>query len=579
MTEQSMMANPVASMTARRRWAALGAVVLVPLAFAGLFVAAIGSGDGTLSGIPAAIVNEDSLITTTADDGTTTNVFAGRQLVTELTADDRTGFDWTISNAEDAAAALKAGDVYAVLTIPSNFSESIMSVQTDSPEQAHISIRTDDAHSYLTTTLAGAVADGTAHAFGAQVTEQVLGGIYSSFGDIGNAFTQAADGAGKLADGAHTFTDGLGAYTGGVSSLSNGLGQLNTGAAKLSQLSSGVDDYTDGVDQLSATLASINSDLQSNGTISAYDKAVLQGVVDGLGQASAGGQTLDSATQSAVSGIQSGISQSAHGAHQLAANGPALVNGAKDITSGARDLSKGLADGAKQLPSADDATSDAAAKVTADPVAVTVKTDNPVTAIGQIIATFLVPLGLWVGALAVFLVLRPISRRALASTAANSRLVASALIRASAVTLAQAALLVLLLHVSLGVAWSLLPLTVLFSVIMALAFTAFHYLLTVWVGRAGLVVSLFVLAIQITATGGLYPIELLAAPFQAISPFLPLTYGVSGMQAIIAGGSMSGLVTASIALVLFGAASVLVSLVAIRRTRGAAAIGLLPRVA
>jgi putative membrane protein len=579
MTEQSLTANPVATMSTRRRWAALGAVVLVPLAFAGLFVAAIGSGGDTITGIPAAIVNEDSLITTTASDGTETNVFAGRQLVTELTADDATGFDWTISNAEDAAAALKAGDVYAVLTIPSNFSTSIMSVQTDSPEQAHISIRTDDAHSYLTTTLAGAVGDGMAHAFGTQITAQVLGGIYSSYGDIGNAFTQAADGAGKLADGSSKFTTGLESYTGGVSSLASGLGQLNSGAKQLSQLSSGIGDYTDGVTQLSGTLASINGDIQSNPNVSAYDKAVMQGVVDGLAQASAGGGQLDAQASSAISGIQSGISQSAKGARTLSSNGPALVTGAKGITSGARDLSTGLADGAKQLPSSDPATTDAAAEVAADPVSVTVDTNNPVTDIGQISATFLVPLGLWIGALAVFLVLRPISRRALASTAANSRLVASALIRASAVTLAQAALLVLLLHVSLGVAWSLLPVTVLFSVIMALAFTAFHYLLTVWVGRAGLVVSLFVLAIQITATGGIYPIELLAAPFQAISPFLPLTYGVSGMQAIIAGGSVAGIVTASLALVAFGAASVIASLIAIRRTRRAAAIGLLPRTA
>jgi YhgE/Pip-like protein len=175
--------------------------------------------------------------------------------------------------------------------------------------------------------------------------------------------------------------------------------------------------------------------------------------------------------------------------------------------------------------------------------------------------------GLWIGALAVFLVLRPVTRRALSSTAANGRLVFSALARASAITVGQALLLVGLLHLALGVSWSLLPATLGFSILTALAFTAFHYLLTIGLGKAGLVVSLFVLAIQVTSTGGLYPIQLLAAPFQWISPLLPLTYGVQGMQGIIAGGDPGVVIGAAATLLAFGIGSVLVALLAIRRTR------------
>jgi len=155
----------------------------------------------------------------------------------------------------------------------------------------------------------------------------------------------------------------------------------------------------------------------------------------------------------------------------------------------------------------------------------------------------------------------------------------SALLRAGAVTAAQAALLVALMHVSLGVSWAYLPATAGFALLTALAFTAFHYLLTVGLGRAGLVVSLFVLAVQVTSTGGIYPIQLLSSPFQLVSPFLPLTYGVSGMQGIIAGGSPATVVLAAVALAAFGVGSVILSLLAIRRTRRAGAIGLLPQVA
>jgi putative membrane protein len=88
------------------------------------------------------------------------------------------------------------------------------------------------------------------------------------------------------------------------------------------------------------------------------------------------------------------------------------------------------------------------------------------------------------------------------------------------------------------------------------------------------VISLLLLAIQVTSTGGLYPVQMLAAPFQLISPFLPLTYGVAGMQGIIAGGNAGSVVAAALTLLAFGLASVLVSLLVIRRTRRAQALGL-----
>jgi putative membrane protein len=195
------------------------------------------------------------------------------------------------------------------------------------------------------------------------------------------------------------------------------------------------------------------------------------------------------------------------------------------------------------------------------------------------ISTLFVPLGLWIGALAVFLVLRPVNRRSLTSTANNRRLVFSQLTRATVVTAAQAVLLSVLIFLTGDVAWSLLPAVLGFSVLMAVAFTAFHYLLTIGLGRGGLIVSLLLLAVQITSTGGLYPVELLAKPFQIVSPFLPLTYGISGMQGILTGGSSGPVATAVIVLGLFAIACILLALVAIRRTRRATALGLVPTTA
>jgi putative membrane protein len=608
-------ANPVAARKRWVRWTGLGAVVLVPLAFVGLFVAAASQADDALERIPAAIVNNDSLQTTTAADGTEQNVFAGRQLVTELTGSDSAGFDWTITNADDAEKALESGEVYAIVTVPKDFSTSVMSIQGENPVKADISVKTDDSHSYLTGSVLQVVGQTMVDTFGQQVTQQYIAGLYSGLGTLGTSLGTAADGATQLGTGATGLADGatkLGAgaselgsgatklgsglqkYTSGVSSLSGGLQQLNAGAGKLTAIGSGVSGYVGGVATYAERLRGAVA--QTEQLPPAERSAALNQFADSLAAYSTNqGAALSSGTSSAISGIQGGISSSARGAATLAASGPALVSGvnglatganglatgatgiadgATQLATGAGTLATGLSDGAAMIPSQEGDASAKAAEVASDPVTLTVKTDNAVTDIGQVIATFFVPLGLWIGALAVFLVLRPFTRRALASSAVNGRLVFSALARASVVTGAQAVLLVALLHTAIGVDWALLPATLLFSLLTAVSFTAFHHLLTVVFGRAGLVVSLFLLAIQITATGGLYPIQVLSEPFQVISPFLPLTYGVSGMQAIISGGDAGPVVAAVAALAIFGLLSALLALVAIRRSRSARSLGL-----
>lgn len=594
-------------------------VIVVPLAFAGLFIGALSQTDKALGAIPAAIVNNDVLVNQVAADGTKTPILAGRQLVTELTGPKKTGFDWTITNSKDAAQALKDGTVYAVLTVPKDFSKSVVSLSGDSPEKANFSIRTDDAHSYITGTVAQVVGQSLSSAFGAAVTKQYIAGLYSGLGSVGSSLGDAADGASSLADGAsslgdgldslasgaasagsgaHTLATGVKKYTGGVDSLATGLGTLDTGAGKLDQVSKGVKTYTDGVDTISTNLTKINSVIQAYPTIDARTKGALQQLATGLATAASSGSALASGAKTGIDGVQSGIHQSAVGAKQLSNGSSQLVSGTKTLAtgldsladgassaaggatklaSGATKLSDGLESGAKQVPSTTKKQATATADVAADPVTYSLKTDNKVPSLSAGIATLFLPLGLWIGALAVFLVLRPVTRRSLTSTANNRRLVFSQVRRATIVTAAQAILLTVLVFLTGGnLSWSLLPAVLGFSVLMAIAFTAFHYLLTIGLGRGGLIVSLLLLAVQITSTGGLYPVELLAKPFQLISPFLPLTYGISGIQGIVTGGPSGPVATAVIVLALFAIASILVALLAIRRTRRATALGLVP---
>jgi putative membrane protein len=562
------------------------AIVLTPLAINGLFTGALSHADTNISSVPAAIVNNDKMTTSTAADGTQTTNFAGRGLVTQLTGSTPTGFDWTVTNSADAQKGLDDGTYYAVLTIPEDFSSTLNTLGTANPQQGLIDITTDDSHGYLSGIVASTVASAVQAGFGQQVTAQIVNGIYTSFGGVAGSLstaaggaTQLASGAGGLATGANQLADGLTQYTGGVSSLSDGLDQLQSGTAQVGQLADGITDYTSGVSSLSDGYGTMVQALAQDPTLSPTALATLQGFGQRFAQVAGAGAPL-AAGASGLADLPSGVAQLADGADQLAANGPALVSGAQQLGTGATQLgtgatqlATGLQSGADQLKANSSSDPSSAAKVIAQPVKVNVTTVNQVTNVGQIVSTIILPAALWIGALALFLWLRPFSKAVLASSASTARLTARTFVRASGIAAAQVVLLVAFLHLALGVAWSSLPATLGFSLIVALAFTAFHQFLTTAFGRVGAVISLVLFAVQIAATGGLYPVQILSGPFQVISALSPLTYAVSGIQGIITGGD-PGTVVAS-ALVMAGVllASLLLSGVALGRRRRPVEIG------
>lgn len=579
----------------RRRWVRVLAIVaaaVVPLAFAGLTMAALSDTENGVDRIPAAIVNQDEMVMQTAADGTEQPVLAGRLLVTELTGAEAPGMHWQLSNAEEAADKLAAGEVYAVLTIPSDFSTSVVSLSGADPVQAQLRLETDDAHSYLAGTVAQSLGDGMVRAFGSELTKQYIAGIYTQFGSVGEAFTQAADGAQQLADGAaeaasgaHQYADGVSQYTGGVSALASGLQTMKQQTADLGQLGTGIQDYTNGISDAAGGLDQLIAALQADPrfatdpTLAPYLQN-LQAIGTGLNQATAGGSALAKGA-SGLGALSSGIAQSASGASQLAANGGAIASGAQaladgteQLSTGAAELASGLQQGADQLSGAETPGSDAAS-VAAEPVGLEVTTANAVTQVGQVIGTYFVPLGLWAGALAIFLVLPGLSRRVLASTAGSGRVLGSVAVRAGAVAAVQALLLVLLLHLVAGVSWALLPATLGLALVAALAYTAFHQLLTVGLGRAGLVISLLLLAVQLAAVGGIVPSQALAGPFAWISSVSPLGWASTGLQQLVAGGETGVVVGSFFALAAFGAASLLASRLVIRRARRASVLRML----
>ncbi|GAA2462488.1 YhgE/Pip family protein [Agromyces soli] len=621
----------------------LAAVVAVPLAVAGLVSGAVAGGNDQLEQIPAIVVNDDEMVTTTDADGAEQQVLAGRLLVTELTGGEASGFDWTISNDEEAAKKLADGEAYAVLTIPSDFSASVTSLSGSNPTKANLEIRTDDAHSYLAGSVVQSVGDAMTAAFGRTLTQQYLEGLYAGLADFGGSLDQAADGASSLASGAGSlstgvgqlstgvasaasgasdaasgasqYADGVRQYTEGVDGLASGLAQASAGSAGLDTLAGGVSSYVGGVNaavgqiggaftgviaqleqakvdnpELAPQLDALIAQLQAQAgalqpqldQFTAQGAQLAAGVQSGVDQTQAGLAELSNgaaqlsggsaAIRDGASSLASGVGELAGGLDQLSSGASSAATGADELASGAEQFASGLADGAEQAGALTNVDGKEMADVVSQPVTVDAARDHEIASTGEAVGMWFAPIGLWVGALAMFLVFRPFGREALRSTASTGGLVWRALARAGLVALGQTVAVVGLLHLALGVSWSLLPQTLAFSALTALAFTAVHAWLMTWLGRGGMIISLILVALQLTTTG-LVPIEALSGPYQTISPFLPLTWAVQGMQLIVSGAGGAGVAGAAGVLALFALIGVLGTAIVVGRRRGIRSIG------
>lgn len=80
------------------------------------------------------------------------------------------------------------------------------------------------------------------------------------------------------------------------------------------------------------------------------------------------------------------------------------------------------------------------------------------------------------------------------------------------------------------------PLLYVFTMwIVSVCFSLFIYTMLASFGSIGKALCVILLVLQICATGGTFPIQLVLEPFQLISPFLPGTYALKAINMCVAG--------------------------------------------
>ena len=357
--------------------------------------------------------------------------------------------------------------------------------------------------------------------------------------------------------------------------------------ARLRAASGRADDLQDAVKTGAGRVHEINRVVQSTGDLAAKARQAsrdLDELNDGAHAVAAGAKSLDTGigrAQTGASTLNRGLASASSGADALAGGAGTLATGLDDLAGGADDLHAGLDQleagagtlatqlrkGTERIPTVTADEQARAVQVLSSPADVSMQVDNAATYYGRGLAPLFFSIALWVFGISVFLVVRPISGRALAGRASAVRLGLSGWLPVGAIAVAAGWLMVGVVWLTLGLHPTHPVLVLALVTLGAVAFSAVAHLLRTALGTVGSSLLLVGLILQLAAAGGTYPAAVLPAFFAAIHPYLPMTYLVDAFRVAISGGLAAHVVrdVAVLAAVAAAALGLLVATVARRK--------------
>ncbi|WP_180127783.1 YhgE/Pip domain-containing protein [Rhodoferax sp. BLA1] len=383
-------------------------------------------------------------------------------------------------------------------------------------------------------------------AAGAARSEQGVAQLASGAKELGTGLRTMLEKRPRYSD-LRRLDEGAQALVAGQEELGKGLVQLQQGAQRLQLGVTGFRDetadslfvstrVTDGLNQIGDGVGSLESGLKTANT--AHQK-----LADGSVQLSNGVNTLTNGVRAMNEGLRSVVRQLpedtrldelVRGSASLSSGAHALKAGTQQLAQGAQHVAGGLALLEGSLP-VSIRKMEGNAQGLATSVRPAIEVDAPVQNNGSGFAPNIIPGALWLGAnLAVFLIqlrLLPLFATGLSPVA---RLVGKMLMPAGLVLL-QALLvwvaMVWVLHIEVHDVLAL-ALTV---GVASLTFLAIVFALTRALGDAGKALALVFLAVQLSSSGGVLPVELSGGLFALISPYMPITWVVKALKASLFG--------------------------------------------
>ena len=527
-------------------------VVFIPALYTFIYLSSVWDPASRINTLPVGLVNMDEGVEYRGQ------VFnAGWEVATALRKRQTFGFQ-DIDNEAEARAGVRSGALAFALIIPHDFSSN-----ANPGHQA--------GAGKLTVLLSAAGSQRSVDRLRDGV-DQLRSGAH----ELNKGMLPLANGARQTAVGAQRLNGGVDQLNSGVRQLSAGirtldakrprnsdLDRLKTGAE---QLASGHTDLSKGMGELQAGSQTLrgsvgtfrdqardsilvpskvneNLDLVYNGLVQL--DAGMQSAADAQGKLSDGADKLSTGVGTLTPGVRamnqglrtmaqklpedSQLDELDRGTDALVSGTSALADGVQTARQGAERLSAGLDLLASSLPPVVDQP-DGSAQGLANSVSPVVQVEAPVPNSGSGFAPNIIPAALWLGAgVAAFLIhVRVLPKHAqhfygpaklcgklgipLLIVLLQAVMVYATVVWGLHIRVARPALFTLTLGLS------------------AITFLCIVIALTRVMGDAGKAVSMIFLAVQLSSSGGIMPVELSGTLFSEISPWLPLTWVVRAMK-------------------------------------------------
>ncbi|MFB1083055.1 YhgE/Pip family protein [Jeotgalibacillus sp. JSM ZJ347] len=332
---------------------------------------------------------------------------------------------------------------------------------------------------------------------------------------LNDSLSQLSDGTGTLANGAESLKEGTVAYTQAVGEINNGAANLTSGAQTLNGKS---DELSSGAQQLAEGSTKLN---ENTGAL-----------VDGSDQLASGLGVLAENTPALTDGstaLSSGAADLSDGATQLTDGSRDLGEGLSELSSGTTELAAKLIDGAEEAGGvhADDKTY----AMMASPAETSVEKVSNVPNYGHALAPNFLSIGLFIAALA-FNMIFPLGEAKILPASGREFWVSKASIAAVQAVMSALILDAIVIY-GLGLEIDHIGLFIAISIVSSLAYMFLVTLLVVGLGNPGRFIVMVGLVVQLAASGAMFPRELTAPFFEAINPYLPMTYVIYGFREAI----------------------------------------------
>ena len=354
--------------------------------------------------------------------------------------------------------------------------------------------------------------------------------LYAGTSELKNELPELVTGVTQLNNGAVALVANNGKILSGSAQLAGGIGQMN---AQIPALTSGVNQLANGGNQLASGLGQMNAQIPA--------------LTSGVNQLANGGNQLAGGLgqlNAQVPTLTNGVNQLASGTQQLAANSGQLIDGANKISEGNGTLAKSLSAGAKEVNSQN--LNSANANMFAAPTTLKHKNYSYVPNYGYALAPYMLSVALYVGAL-VFNLVYPIRRLSTPDGSATewffSKVSIGAVVAVGNAIVEVGLMMLAGLHPDHPFA------TFMNAISFSLAAMFIIMVLAMLFSNPGRFIGMIFLVIQLGACGGSFPIQITKGMngfFQAINPYLPMTYSVYGFRESLSSGLGSSQMTISL---------------------------------